>query len=129
MSKSVKNTLLWIGVLPGAILGGFLTTFPLHWILYGTLVSGSIVTGVNINPIERFLSPFVIAFTFILIGSYIAPNRKFKTAVILTILYFIAFLSFFIFMSEQVAFEIRGIGALVGSLLGLFVAKRKYKSI
>src|SRR3989338_7065328 len=78
MNESVKNVLLWVGVLPGAIIGALLATFPLHWILYGTLVEGSIISGVDIEPIERFLSPFVVALTFILIGSYIAPNTNLK---------------------------------------------------
>lgn len=126
MNQSTKNILLWICVLPGAVIGAFLATFPLHWVLYGTLVSGSVVSGMDIKPIERFLSPFVITLVFILIGSYIAPNYKFKTAVILTALYFISFTSLFLFMSEQAHFELRGVGALVGTLLGLFVAWKKY---
>ena len=128
MNSGVKNIFLWISVLPSALIGGFLMTFPLHWILYGTLVSGSVISGVDIEPIERFLSPFVIAVAFVLIGAYIAPNHKFKTAVVLTVLYIASFFSLFVFMSEMVTFELRGAGALIGVFLGLFIAWKKYKS-
>lgn len=127
MNSTIKNIFLWISVLPGAIIGGFLMTFPLHWILYGTLVSGSVVSGVDIEPIERFLSPFVTALAFVLIGTYIAPNYKFKTAITLSILYFASFISVSIFMSEIATFELRGVGALIGVFLGLFIAWKKYK--
>jgi|SRR3989344_3290678 len=128
MSESTKNTFLWLSVLPGAIICAILATFPLHWVLYGTLVSSSIVSGTDIEPIERFLSPFVIATVFVLIGSRLAPNHKFKTAVMLSILYIASFLSLFIFMPEQAIFELRGVGALTGSLLGLFIVWKKHKS-
>ncbi len=126
MHSEIKNILLWVGVLPGAILGGFLMTFPLHWILYSTLVSGSVISGVNIEPIERFLSPFVIALGFVLIGTRIAPSNKIETATVLTITYLLLFMSVFIFMSERAVFELRSVGALIGSCLGLFVAWKTY---
>jgi hypothetical membrane protein len=127
MSLKLKNILVWTSVLPGAILGGFLMTFPLHWILYGTLVGGSVISGVDIEPIERFLSPFVIALGFVLIGSHIAPSHKLKTAIVLTIIYIFSFISIFVFMSGRATLELRGAGALLGICLGLFVAWKTYK--
>ena len=128
MKLRVKNIFLWVSVLPGAILGGILTTFPLHWFLYGRLVSGSVISGVDIEPIERLLTPFVVALAYVLIGSHIAPSRKLKTAVVLVIIYLISFVSIFIFMSDKAAFGLRGAGALVGVCLGLLVAWKKYKN-
>lgn len=128
MQQSTKNLLRWITVLPGAILGGFLASFPLHWILYFTLARGEIIFGVNIEPIEYTLYPFAIAITFILIGSKIAPNNKFKTSVVLTCLWMLSFLAIFLFFSDsQTQFGIRGIGSLLGSLLGLFIVWKKFK--
>lgn len=128
MSLKFRNILLWVSVLPGAILGGFSMTFPLHWVLYGTLVSGSVVSGVNIEPIERFLSPFIIALGFVLIGSHIAPAHKLKTAIVLTIVYIISFISVFIIMYDKATLELRGVGALIGVCLGLFIVWKKYKT-
>lgn len=48
--------------------------FPLHWILCFTLDKEQVISGVNIVPIERMLTPFVIAITFVWIGFEIAPK-------------------------------------------------------
>jgi len=122
MQRSTKNLLRWIAVLPGAIFGGFLATFPLHWVLYFTLANGETISGVDIGPIEYTLYPFVIAITFVLVGSRIAPNHKFKTAIVLTCLWIASFIALFLFIPDsQVQFGIRGIGSLVGPLLGLAI--------
>ncbi len=122
MNQSSKNLTCWILLLPGALVGGFLATFPLHWILYFTLANGEIISGVDTNPIENTLSPLVISLAFVLMGSYIAPKYKFETAVVLTILYIITFISVFLFApNSQVEFGIRSVGALAGLLLGLFI--------
>lgn len=127
MQQSTKNLLRWVAILPGAMLGGFLATFPLHWVLYFTLANGEIISGVNIGPIEYTFYPFVIAITFVLIGSKIAPNHKFKTAVVLTCLWIASFIALFLFMPDsQTQFGIRGVGSLLGSLLGLFIVWKKF---
>ena len=126
MKKSTKNILRWIGVLPGAIICGFLATFPLHWALYSTLADGSFISGVNIDPIEYALYPFVIAFTFIFAGFKIAPNYKFKTALILAVFWLALFATVFLIMPEsEVELGIRSFGSLVGLCLGLYVVWKK----
>ncbi len=128
-------------MLPGAIFGAFLVTFPLHWILF-FLFNGNETdigsskffvqlfgNGISYEYIEYSLSPFIIAVTFVLVGSYIAPKHKLKTSVVFTILYFTTFISLLLFLpNEQVEFGIRGVGALMGSLLGLLIAWKKYRS-
>ncbi len=127
MSQSGKDLIRWALLLPGVIIGGFLATFPLHWVLYFTLAHGETISGVNIDSIENALYPLVISFAFILSGSYIAPKHKFKTAIVLIILYFTTFISLFLFIpNSQVKFGVRGVGALAGSVLGLFIAWKKY---
>ena len=128
MKQSTKNLLRWIAVLPGAIIGGFLATFPLHWVLYFTLANGETISGVNISPIEYALYPFVIAVTFVLIGYKIAPNHKFKTSIVLACLWIASLIGLFLFMRGQAQFEIRTAGSLFGPLLGVAVSYFSKKS-
>lgn len=127
----------WISVLPGALIGGFLTTFPLHWILLivlgheDSLLFGFIEfpEGINIDSIEYFIYPAVIATFYIVIGAMIAPVKKFKTAVCLFFIYFVVWISISIFAllyGEKNGFEFsfRTVFALLGALLGLLEVKQ-----
>ena len=127
MKKDIIYWLRWIAVLPGAIIFGFLATFPLHWFLYFTLAHGETISGVNIRPIEYMLYPFVIAIVFILVGFEIAPEYKFKTSMTLTILYMSSWLVTMYIISPRYQYhlEVRGILALLGSFLGLYITWRK----
>jgi len=130
MSDYTKNLFRWIAVLPGAWLAGFLATFPLHWILYFTLVNGETISGVNIEPIEYNLYPFVIAIVFILVGSKIAPKHKLKTSVILAVLYVLFIIGSVILGLQngiEMSFGIRTLGPIVGLLIGLFIIWQKSK--
>lgn len=89
MKDSTKNTLIWIFIIPLSLLGGFIWTFPLHWILYGTLVNGSISTGLDIVPIEHFLTPLVVVPMMIITGYKLAPKYKFKTSLLLFLFWII----------------------------------------
>lgn len=133
MSK-LKYWFRWIAVLPGAIIAGILATFPLHWILYFTFVNGEVISGVNIEPIEYLLYPFVISITFIFVGYKIAPKFKFKTAIILFVFYIVSWLTVSIlsFLKGSIGginldFSFRTILALLGSFVGLFLAKKSDK--
>jgi len=129
MKNGFTYWLRWVAVLPGALVTGFLATFPLHWVLYFTLVDGEIISGVNIKLIEYTLYPFVIAITFILVGFEIAPANKFKTSVVLTAIWILSFLGVFIFFSAlKPQFELRSALSLLGAFLGLYIAWRKSKS-
>ena len=130
----IKYWLRWIAVFPGALLSGLLATFPLHWILYFNFANGDIISGVNIEPIEYVLYPFVFAFAFILGGYEIAPKYKFKTAIILfgfylgvwSILNFIALFEGSIY-EVNIRFSGRTILALAGAIIGLYAAKKANK--
>ena len=128
-NKGIKYWLRWLVVFPGALIAGFLATFPLHWMLYlafaheGTIFGFiELPPGANI-PIEYALTPFVIAITFILVGREIAPDHKLKTSAILSALWIVFFIAVFILMPAKL--EIRGIGSIFGSLLGLFIVWKK----
>ena len=133
MEERIKRNFIywfrWIAVLPGSLVFSLLALFPLHWILYFTFVDGGAISGVNIQPIEYVLSPFVIAIVFILAGFKIAPKYKFQTSIALTILWAVFFITIF-FTSVtilQFEFQIRSAGSLLGSFLGLYIAWRKSK--
>lgn len=105
-------------------------TFPLHWILYFTLAKGQVISGVNIVSIERLLTPFIIAITFVLVGVEIAPEKKFKTSIALSILYIISIIGFPIYMTskyQEAYLEPRGYLGIFGAFIGLYIAWRKYK--
>jgi len=132
--NELKYWLRWLAVLPGAIIAGILATFPLHWMLYLTLVKGEVISGVNIEPIEYLLYPFIISVTFIYSGYNIAPKYKFKTAIILFILYSITWLTVvtFSFFKGSIGgvnldFSLRTVLALLGSFIGLFFSKKSDK--
>ena len=92
MAEALKDRLVeigrWIAMVPGGILCGFVVLFPLHWILYFTLVKGSMVQMPveNMAPIERFLSPILSSIIFVYAGAMIAPKKQFAVSIILFIL-------------------------------------------
>lgn len=127
----LKYWFRWFSVLPGAIIAGILATFLLHWILYFSLVKGEVVSGMNIEPIEYLLYPFVISVFFIYVGCIIAPKYKFQTANFLFVLYIILWLtvSILAFLKINIGntnldFSFRTILALLGSFVGFFFAKK-----
>jgi len=75
------------------------------------------------------LYPFVMTITFILAGYVIAPKYKFKCAIILFTIYAILWLSVVIISFSGVdihfSFSGRTVLALVGAILGLYIAKRE----
>lgn len=140
MNEKTRVVLRWIAVFPGALLAGFLSTFPLHWVLYLTFSHGGNILGfielphrVDI-PIEYTIFPCIVAITFVLTGFYIAPKYKLQTSIALTSLWIIAFFSLFIIapmiISEiQLKLELRGILSIFGALFGLYVAWEESKKL
>jgi len=130
MNDARYDWLRWVGVIPGSILDAFLSTFLLHWILYFTLANEETISGVNIEPIEFNLYPFVMAISFILIGFEIAPKYKFKTSLTLSALYVVIFIGLLVYMpSDMVVLQPRSLFALLGVALGVYIAWRKSKTI
>lgn len=131
MKKDFIYWLKWIAVFPGAIIAGLLATFPLHWVLYATLANGETISGVNINPIEYFLYPFVIAIIYILAGYKIAPDNKFRAASVLFGVYVLFWIvASIIALSSNSIFGLnlqfsgRTILSLIGAIIGLFIVKK-----
>jgi len=138
MKKDFTYWLRWVAVLPGALIAGFLATFPLHWLLYlafahdGTILGFiELPPGANIS-IEYALYPFVIAIVFVLVGFEIAPMYKFRTAITLAVLYtMFAIGAFFLGVKSgvEMSFGARSAGPIIGLLVGLYIAKRKEKNL
>ncbi len=134
MKKDSNYWLRWIVVFPGALLAGIFSTFPLHWILYSTLRNSFIFIDPYPELPERLLSPFVMALTFVWIGFNIAPEYKYKTAIILFGIYVvsasgIAFLTLSGTNLIRYKLYLQGGGVglimgIVGAAIGLFIARK-----
>jgi len=134
MKKDFKYWLRWIVVFPGALLTGIFSTFPLHWILYSTLRNNLIFIDPYPELPERLLSPFVTALTFVWVGFNIAPEHKFKTAIILFGIYIVlasgtAFLTLSgtNLIGYKLYLQSGGVGLIMGiagATIGLFIAQK-----
>jgi hypothetical protein len=130
-SKIMKKSMVllrWAAVLPVALLGSLLASYPLHIILYLTLTQFC-------DPYpelpERILFPFIFASSFIWIGSKIAPAFKNATSIILFGLYVFMYggAVFLVWAGSPVfggtlSFQASGIGvimAITGAIFGVFM--------
>jgi hypothetical protein len=77
-ASKTAEVLRWLSVIPGGVLAGFLILFPLHWVLYFTLVKGEMIQMPmeDMAPIERFLSPVLSSIFFVFAGAMIAPRKQ-----------------------------------------------------
>jgi hypothetical protein len=139
MKKDFAYWLRWLAVLPGALIGGILASFPLHWILYSTLRNETIFIDPYPELPERILFPFVMATVFVWAGSRIAPEHKFKTSIVLFGIW-LFLTGGFVFLTlsgsgwlgYQLYFQGGGIGpvmAVVGAFVGLYIVRRKEKNL
>lgn len=132
MEKSFRYWLRWIAVLPAALAASIIALFPLHFVLYFTLRNW-------IEPVpelpERLLTPFVVAIVFIWIGTYIAPDFKKETAIVLfSILLFISGGLIFLTLSDgtffgrKLYFQAGGVAPvmlIIGTFSGLYISTKK----
>lgn len=70
--------LRWIAVFPAGVLAGVLVLFPLHWVLYSTLVKGSMIQMPleNMASVEEFLAPTFSSIAFVYAGALTAPRNR-----------------------------------------------------
>lgn len=133
--KRIKYLLLWFAVIPFSILAGLIVNFPLHWILFRTLSGGDspFITPYPELP-ERILEPFFRALIIVWISSQIAPEHKFKTAMIFaTIWIFVAGASFAIGYfgvnvgNTRLSLTTGGLPVVmgvIGAVAGLYIVKK-----
>ncbi|MBI3046586.1 MAG: hypothetical protein HYY86_03580 [Candidatus Harrisonbacteria bacterium] len=136
MKRDFTYWLRWLVLLPGTLLAIIFASFLLHWVLYSTL-TGFIEPYPELP--ERILLPFVAAVIFIWAGAYIAPEHKFKTAIILfgILMFSLGGFVFIVFTNSdwvggQLYFEGGGIGpimSVLGAIFGLFypILRKKRK--
>jgi hypothetical protein len=134
MYKRFKYWLSWICMFPIALFMGFLVDFPLHWVLYSTLSGGDspFITPYPELP-ERILAPFFRAFVIVWVSGLIAPEKKFLTAIILTTLWILGAVAFFIlaylgYQTNNIKLNLTAYGlpvimGIIGSILGLYKVK------
>jgi hypothetical protein len=91
----------WIAVLPAAFLSVVVVWFPVHWAVmlihdFGnyfeftgiTTENGKdLLAAISADTLEHFGDAFFSPFTFVFVGAYVAPSRKFATGIFLAILY------------------------------------------
>ena len=130
-NEGVNNWFRWLAVLPGSLLAGLLATFPLHWVLLATFEYGQIISGIDTKPIEYLLYPFVIAAIFVYTGSRIAPKYRFKTSIVLFVIYLLLWITANVIVFLHIInipnahFDARSVLALTGAVVGLYWAKKK----
>ena len=144
MKKNFTYWLRWVYVLPGALIAGILSTFPLHWILYFLFNGeetdlGSVKFfiqlfghGMSYKDIEYAIFPFVVAIVFVLVGSEIAPMYKFRTAITLAVLYIMFAIGAFslgVKSGYEFSFGVRSADPIIGLLVGLYIVRRKEKNL
>ena len=138
MKRGLKYWASWIGVLPISIISGILITFPVHWVLYNTLSGGDspFITPYPELP-EKILSPFFTALIIVWVGSKIAPEHKFITAVVLAVVWvFFAGVTFAMayfgiqlgkYQYSLIAGGLPVIMGIVGAIVGLYFVRKKLK--
>ena len=112
----------WVAVIPGALLCGILVLFPLHWLLYFTLVKGSMIEMPleDMAPIEKFLSSILTSLIFVYAGAKIAPKKQFLVSIILfvfSVLFRISAVYFVSASNLKLDMSLYGLSRLVLSLL------------
>ena len=118
--------LRWLCVLPGGIFASFLILFPLHWVLYFTLVKGSMIQMPmeDMAPIERFLSPVLSSIFFVFVGAMIAPSKQVLVSYVLfSLSLFARFGVLVVAIAQQLDVDLSTYGIfrlLVSSLAGAF---------
>lgn len=133
----MKLTLRWIAVLPAAILGGFLASFPLHWLIMWTCQnnpdSAAMVGEVSMlyyyrDSIERFLTPLATSMGFIYVGTITAPIYHLKVAITLAGIYLtsIGILCYLVinktYLPKEIEYSANYYALLALNFLGIFLA-------
>lgn len=120
----------WLAVVPASLVAAFLSSFPLHWILYQTLTGSGLVQPYPEAP-ERILFPAAAAAAFVWAGGRTAPRRNVLVASILFFVYLGSSVAITLFVGSGVTingvyvFSQWGVKvlAIVGAALGVWIVK------
>ena len=125
-SARQKQLLRWVLILPGAVAGGAIAIFPIHWMLVFWIFphDGKFFLDfiefpkqLDVDGIELALTPFVLVVFSIWAGAEIAPKYKIAVGCLLSGVWLIAGAYAFLSSDGQAPLEIK----TVGGVLGLFV--------
>lgn len=143
------HVIRWLAVLPGSLVSALLVTFPVHFAvlivqLLGrhnddasiTISGKTLLAALPPRVLEGFGNVFFAPLVAVLIGTWIAPKAKLKTAVILAVLCGVALggtLTYLVlngFYSGQgwVQFGVTCALCLAGISLGLFMVHRAQRA-
>lgn len=130
LSAHQKQLLRWLALLPGAILGGVIVLFPIHWILVSWIFPHDgeyfldmiwFPKKLDVAGIENTLAPFFIIVFSTLAGAIIAPKFRITVACVLSGMWLIAGTYLFWSSGGQDTFEIKTAGAVLGLFIGPIV--------
>jgi hypothetical protein len=122
MKTTKYDWLKWIGVLPFALVVSIATTIVLRLLVFLQTFFGRDVNDLNI--FTEYITPIISSgaggYAYILAGTFLAPNHKKNTGVILIIVY--ALLIGAALMVQIVERKYFGIIESVASLVGILIA-------
>jgi hypothetical protein len=93
----------WIAVLPAALMGALLVSFPVHWAVMlislfdrpdesAITVNGKgLLASIDPQVLERFGYALFVPMVLIVVGAKVAPRFKFQTGIALAILWGVLF--------------------------------------
>jgi hypothetical protein len=140
LSARQNSLLRWAAILPGAVLGGVIAFFPVHWLL-GSLFphDGNYFLDfimfekpLDVERIELTLTPFVFSVFSIWAGAEIAPKSKLAIAIALSGMWLIVGTYMFWSSGGHDTFEIKTAGGVAGLVVGpiiVWLRTRQAKSI
>lgn len=86
----MKAALRWVAVLPAASLATIVVMFPVHWGVQGLRYYGegeeNSFMGIPLNTLELLVDAFFVPYSFLYVGSYVAPRFKLVTSIALLVL-------------------------------------------
>jgi hypothetical protein len=150
-ANAMKNMFLWLAVVPGALIAGFLSTFPIHVavMLFKFLPDSgesiltnkngeSILHNMHVEDLERMGYALFVPAVIILAGARIAPKLRFPVATGLAILIssFVSYAPYMILTTDNVKINYGAVPLWVTALLwsasiigALIIAYKKYTKI
>jgi hypothetical protein len=93
-----RHILLWLAVLPGALLAGIVVLFPVHWVamyihhfgagepIITTDDGRGLLQSLPLESLERFGDALFVPGTVIATGASIAPRFHLVTGIVLTVI-------------------------------------------
>jgi hypothetical protein len=137
MNTKTKEIIRWLSILPLSFITSILIYFPIHIILYLTLMYGDFIhCEVYPKLPEILISSFLSPFTFIYTAYRIAPKHKLTTLIVVFSIFVVWTICIFFFVKEylrlkEINFNYNGfqtISLYLGLISGFVFCYRDYKN-